>query len=335
MPSTPRTSRRETLRETGRSEAAQRLAQLSARTPYVPARPESGGFDGVDAVEAALLRPGDELSPEPGDRPAGDSWTARLADRMPLALRGARWSVSPAAVVGVLVVTVLVAVAVAVRTATAAPGVPVPARPAAVAGAASAAAGSPTPAGAAAPTPAASPAPGGPSVAGAAEAVVRTPGSAGQVVVHVVGQVAEPGLVRLAVGARVDDALTAAGGATDEADLGQVNLARLVVDGEQVFVPRPGEVPPGGGAGASVTAPAGPSPAGAGAAAGAPAGSPLDLNAATLADLDGLPGIGPVLAQRILDWREQNGRFTSVEELGEVSGIGDRVLENLRPLVRV
>ncbi len=142
------------------------------------------------------------------------------------------------------------------------------------------------------------------------------------VVVHVVGQVREPGLQRLPPGSRVADALAAAGGATRGADLARVNLARVLVDGEQVVVPAPGDPDPPG-------APA------AGTGGGSGAGAPVSLNTADLAGLDTLPGVGPVLAQRIVDWRSQHGRFTSVDELGEVSGIGEKLLERLRPLVTV
>jgi competence protein ComEA len=147
-----------------------------------------------------------------------------------------------------------------------------------------------------------------------------------QVVVHVVGQVKRPGLVRLKPGARVADAITAAGGAGPRADLALLNLARLVVDGEQVHVPRPGEAPAGAGGPA-----AGPS----GGGGGAGSGGLVDLNTADLAALDTLPGVGPVLAQRILDWRSEHGRFTSVEELGEVSGIGEKLYAQIRPKVTV
>jgi competence protein ComEA len=149
--------------------------------------------------------------------------------------------------------------------------------------------------------------------------------AAATVLVHVVGQVRHPGVVTLPAGARVQQALKAAGGATAKADLVRVNLARSVVDGEQIVVPKPGQPIAG--------APAGPTGSGSGAAA-SPA-SPVDLNSAGLEQLDALPGVGPVLAQRILDWRSENGRFSSVDDLGEVSGIGDKVLEKLRPLVRV
>lgn len=133
-----------------------------------------------------------------------------------------------------------------------------------------------------------------------------------EVVVHVVGQVRSPGVVHLPPGSRVTDALDAAGGATAEADLAAVNLARVLADGEQVVVP-------------------GPQPAG----ALASGSDELDLNSADEAALDALPGIGPVLAARIVAWRTEHGRFSSVEELAEVSGIGPALLDGLRPLVRV
>lgn len=147
-------------------------------------------------------------------------------------------------------------------------------------------------------------------------------GAAAQVVVHIVGQVAHPGLVTLPAGARVADAIRAAGGALETADLGGVNLARILVDAEQVVVPKPGEWVPSSSGGA---------PTG----GGSGSGGLVNLNAATLSDLDGLPGIGPVLAQRILDWRTEHQRFSSVDELGEVPGIGPKLLAQLRSKVRV
>lgn len=150
------------------------------------------------------------------------------------------------------------------------------------------------------------------------------------VVVHVVGHVARPGVVRLGAGARVLDAVEQAGGALADADLRRINLARPLGDGEQVVVPAPGEPidPAGGGSGpvsgsgkAAVGGQSGPGPA------------PVNLNTADLAALDTLPGVGPVLAQRILDWRAEHGRFTSVEELGEVSGIGAKLLSQISPRV--
>jgi comEA protein len=160
-----------------------------------------------------------------------------------------------------------------------------------------------------------------------------TPTAAGVLLVHVVGQVRRPAVVRLPAGARVLDAVTAAGGVRPSADLKHLNLARPVTDGEQIVVPKPGEaiatvgVPGAGGVGAGST---GPGPTGAG------SGNALvDLNTADASALDSLPGVGPVLAQRILDWRTQHGRFSSVDEVGEVSGIGDKLLAQIRPKVRV
>jgi len=147
------------------------------------------------------------------------------------------------------------------------------------------------------------------------------------IVVHVVGQVVHPGVVRVADGARVVDAIAAAGGALPGADLMRINLAAALHDGEQVHVPAPGEsILPGAFA-------AGTSGSVVGSAAGG--GGPVDLNRADLAALDALPGVGPVLAQRILDWRAAHGRFTSVDELGEVSGIGEKLLAQIRPRVTV
>lgn len=153
--------------------------------------------------------------------------------------------------------------------------------------------------------------------------------SASSFLVHVVGQVHRPGVVRLPAGSRVDDALRAAGGATRSADLALVNLARPVSDGEQIHVPKPGETPS--------PPPVVPPAATSGGAKGAPpaASGPVNLNTASESDLDSLPGVGPVLAARIIQWRTTNGRFTSVDDLGEVSGIGDKLLAQLRPLVTV
>lgn len=156
--------------------------------------------------------------------------------------------------------------------------------------------------------------------------------TSGPVFVHVAGAVRRPGLVELTAGSRVADAVEAAGGLTRLADPASVNLARPLVDGEQLVVLRRGASPGPGPVGVPLTpgATAGPS----GSVPGQ-TGAPVDLNSATLDQLDALPGIGPVLAQRILDWRTQHGRFTSVEELGEVSGIGEATLGDLRELVTV
>ena len=151
-----------------------------------------------------------------------------------------------------------------------------------------------------------------PAVIAEGTSIASESGIAGQVVVHVTGAVAEPGVIRLPAGSRVDDAITAAGGAKSPKALASVNLARVLVDGEQIVV---GAMPAGSGGGGS--------------------GTGIDLNQASAGDLEALPGIGPVLAQRIVDWRTTNGPFRSIDELGEVSGIGDALLAQIRSLARV
>ena len=136
----------------------------------------------------------------------------------------------------------------------------------------------------------------------------------GDLVVHVIGAVRKPGLQRLPAGSRVDDAITAAGGAKGDKALASVNLARALVDGEQIVVSADGVAPGATGSGGSTG---------------------VALNLATAAEFEALPGVGPVLAKRIVDWRSTNGSFRSIDELGEVSGIGDSILEQLRPLVHV
>ena len=145
-------------------------------------------------------------------------------------------------------------------------------------------------------------------------------GGGGYVTVHVAGAVRDAGVYRLRAGSRVDDALSRAGGATGRADLSQVNLAAKLEDGRQVLVPRR----------------AGSQPASSPSAAASPApGVPLNLNTATIEQLDELPGVGPATAQKILAYRDEHGGFGSVDELGEVPGIGDVRLAALRDLVRV
>jgi competence protein ComEA len=158
------------------------------------------------------------------------------------------------------------------------------------------------------------------------------------VVVSVVGLVHKPGLVTLNPGARIADALTAAGGALDGADLIGLNMARRVADGEQIIVGIAG--PPGQptAMGSSISAePGTAAPEGAPSTTGnAPApGGLVNLNTATVEELDTLPGIGPVTAAAIVAWRDANGQFTSVDQLGDVDGIGPARLEKLRDLVHV
>lgn len=142
------------------------------------------------------------------------------------------------------------------------------------------------------------------------------PTSAPKLTVDIAGKVAKPGLRRLPPGARVADALAAAGGTLPGTDISTLNLARPLTDGEQILV---GLTPPPGALPAD---PAGSTPT-----------APLSLNSATAAQLDALPGVGPVLAQHILDFRTQHGTFTTVDQLRQVPGIGDRKFTTLQPLV--
>lgn len=149
------------------------------------------------------------------------------------------------------------------------------------------------------------------------------PDPAGTVTVYVSGHVFEPGLVELSEGARVALAIEQVGGMTAEADMNALNLARVLTDGEHVVVPAPGE-----------TFPAQENPASGEAESGAPPRL-INLNTASAADLETLPGVGPAIAQRILEWRELAGTFSSVDELMEVSGIGPATFQQLRDLVTV
>lgn len=164
---------------------------------------------------------------------------------------------------------------------------------------------------------------------------VATPGgtstsaaATSEVVVDVAGKVRHPGVYRLPAGSRVDDALTAAGGAVGHVDLSNLNLAALLADGQQIAV---GVAPAAAAAGG---APAG-APAGAAPAAGAASGTVVDLNTASLEQLESLPGVGPVLGQHILDYRTAHGPFSDIEQLKDVSGIGDVTFADLKALVTV
>jgi competence protein ComEA len=138
-----------------------------------------------------------------------------------------------------------------------------------------------------------------------------------KVLVHVVGAVRKPGLYRLTEGSRIDDAIKAAGGAKPRADLQLINLAAPVADGQQVFVAVRGSE----------------APAGSSAAGSSAAGGHVHLNTATLEELDTLPGVGPVTAQKILDYRNEHGAFKSVDELDAVPGIGPARLAELKKVV--
>ncbi|MEV0525180.1 ComEA family DNA-binding protein [Streptomyces sp. NPDC050439] len=172
------------------------------------------------------------------------------------------------------------------------------------------------------------PSPGVPPPSEGAGRPAAGPGG-GRIVVDVSGKVRTPGILRMPPGSRVADALKAAGGVRPGADTDGLNRARLLVDGEQVVV------------GAPATAPTAPVPPGAGAAAGTAAGAtgaspaaPIGLNTATAEQLDELPGVGPVLAQHIIDYRTEHGGFRAVDELREVNGIGDKRYADLQNLVR-
>ncbi len=160
-----------------------------------------------------------------------------------------------------------------------------------------------------------------PSVEVSAAPVTPSPTKAAQLLVHVLGEVRRPGVVKLAEGARVQDALAAAGGLTRRAKAGDLNLAAPVADGAQLVIGRSGSQV------RSATV-------GAGSPGGAAAGK-LDLNTATADQLDTLPGVGPVTAQKILSWRAAHGRFRAVAELQEVDGIGPKSYAEIAPRVRV
>jgi competence protein ComEA len=153
-----------------------------------------------------------------------------------------------------------------------------------------------------------------------------TPSQAPQILVHVLGAVSRPGVVRLPLGARVQDALEAAGGLTADARPGDLNLAAQVADGSQIVIGT--ESSPGGLLRGAGDASGGPSGAGGG-------GGLVNLNTASAEQLDTLPGVGPVTAQAIIAWRTQHGRFNRVEELGEVDGIGPKTYTVLAPKVTV
>ena len=142
---------------------------------------------------------------------------------------------------------------------------------------------------------------------------------AGSVIyVHILGQVKQPGLYSLRDGDRAVDIVAAAGGFTATADPAALNLARFLSDGEQIIVPAVGEAQPAAAGGAAASA-----------------DGKVNLNTADETALETLPRIGPAMAQRILDWREKNGRFSAVEDLLDVTGIGDATFEGLRDLVTI
>jgi competence protein ComEA len=165
-----------------------------------------------------------------------------------------------------------------------------------------------------------------------------------RIAVHVVGAVRQPGVYHLAAGARADDALRAAGGASDNADLRRVNLAASVLDGDQLYIPRIGERLPNdspstnesnGNPGAPTRASNNSNNSNSASATSSTLPLIVDLNRATATDLDRLPGVGPATAKAIIDHRTRNGPFASVDDLLKVKGIGPAKLAEIRPWVKV
>jgi competence protein ComEA len=158
-----------------------------------------------------------------------------------------------------------------------------------------------------------------PASGGGGATVSAAPARDTRAVVHVVGAVHRPGVYRLAAGARVQDAIGRAGGATGGADLQAINLAAKVADGQQVVVPRRAPAGRAAAPAATTTAPS----------------APLSLNSATAEQLDTLDGVGPATAQKILEYRTAHGGFSSVDDLAQIPGIGPKKLESLRAQVTV
>ena len=166
-----------------------------------------------------------------------------------------------------------------------------------------------------------------------ASEVPKATDGAANLLVHVSGAVQRPGVVSLPPGSRVFQAIDAAGGTIAAADVNSLNLAATVTDGAKIHVPVAGEPPMpeavegGGSVGSSQQA---------GSTAGAtPAGTLININTASVEELGTLPGVGPVMAQRIVDWRKEHGPFASVDELDAISGIGPKLMESLQDLVTV
>ncbi|MBM7439205.1 ComEA family DNA-binding protein [Streptomyces sp. HB132] len=283
-----------------------RAAPSWAADPLPSPTPDAG----ATAAPAAWAA----LPPRHGDpdgsvvRPRGwREFGPALRDRLPLWVRS-RCGLEPRALAALAVVLVGAAVLACTHFWSARPE-PVRAPDRVTEAAAAVQAGEPEPSNAP---------PHGPSTGSKAGAA---PG--GQIVVDVSGKVRRPGIQYLPSGSRVADALRAAGGVREGTDVTVLNRARVLTDGEQVAVGMPPAPPPVGGAGA-------------GGSAGGQAGpaAPLSLGTATVEQLDTLPGVGPVLAQHIIDYRTEHGGYRSVDELREVNGIGDRRFADLRPLVR-
>ena len=153
--------------------------------------------------------------------------------------------------------------------------------------------------------------------------------SSGEIAVDVEGAVKHPGLYMVAAGSRIGDAIEAAGGVTNKAASGQVNLAQSLEDGQQVYVPSKQE------GSSRRSSDSGSGSAGSGGATASSAGDKININTATAEELQALPGIGEALSQRIVDYRDANGAFSQVEDITNVSGIGDAILANIKDIICV
>jgi competence protein ComEA len=265
-----------------------------------PPRPEPPAERSLTPEPFPLLSP--PLPASPHQRPHRPSLSERLRSLLPLAVQE-RMDLDRRALVGLCVLLVL-ALGYGVQHFWAGRPVPVAVPAAEASGTASGVAtGTGESAVAQGPTT---------RVTGQGGVPAGTPTGAG-VVVDVAGRVRAPGVRTLRPGSRVQDALRAAGGALAGTDLTGLNLARIVNDGEEIVVGAPAAAAP---------------------APGTAGGSPLSLNTATAEQLDALPGLGPVLAQRIIQFRDQHGGFRSVDQLSQITGFGQRRLKDLRPLVR-
>ena len=156
------------------------------------------------------------------------------------------------------------------------------------------------------------------------------PASGRKIVVHVTGAVNRAGVVELPEGSRIHEAIAAVGGSTATADLERLNLASVLADGQKIHVPQAGDPAETQGTAGNETGSDGTGSGGQGTGS-----AKVDLNTASVEELGTLPRVGPVLAQRIFDWRKEHGRFSAVEELDAVDGVGPKMLETLLPLVRV
>jgi competence protein ComEA len=347
------------MRSDERAATARRVSELLAQGrsgrdhDFAPPGADPGHTGGPAADERVGTRPdswphvgSDDERPDAWPDSPSDSGHGSWPDEWPAdvpasggADSGPRWEISARAAVAFALLTVIIAgvAGFALLRGPSSGGTVVPARETGPGGAA-VTMREPTA------VPIASAAPSPFPVTGATGAPVPSGGPSLRV--YVVGQVRRPGVVSVGAGARVEDAVQAAGGPGPKADLAVMNLARPVVDGERISVPRPGETPaveppvpddgvPGSGVPGSGVSGSEASGGAAGAASGGAAGAPIDLNTATVAQLDALPGVGPVIAGRIVAWRQENGRFSRVDDLTEVQGIGDATFARLRPLVRV